>query len=467
MLLGLVGGCVGVDQTGPCSARGVCAPWGVGEDEEESEGVEGEDPDDPGEGDGDGGDDADPGIPGADGLPCAVRDALAANCGMCHGASPSFGAPMPLTSYDDVVVPAPTDPTRRVYEMMMERMTAEAGMMPPDGNISEEDSAVILDWIAEGAPQDTDAMCGESEPDEPNPNVGPENLPCDAEYVMTAHADGNDEPFVVPTQGADNLYRCFVYASPFAAGEQATAWAPIIDDERVVHHWILYRASSGNYTHGSAVPCDVSLQLTADFVAGWAPGGENVILPDDVGLDLGQPGDFYVLQVHYNNTAHHPDAWDKSGVAFCSTPTARPKTAGILTLGTTGINIPPGAVAHEELGTCGFLSTIFWPPMHILSTSPHMHQLGRGFRTVLERTDGSSEVVTDIPVFDFESQGMYPNDPEIVVNPGDTLRSTCIYDNPGSASVGFGEGTSDEMCFNFVLAYPIDALANRNCGILF
>jgi hypothetical protein len=32
--------------------------------------------------------------------------------------------------------------------------------------------------------------------------------------------------------------------------------------------------------------------------------------------------------------------------------------------------------------------------------------------------------------------------------------------------VFFGEGTNDEMCFDFVLAYPINTLAERNCGII-
>ena len=48
-------------------------------------------------------------------------------------------------------------------------------------------------------------------------------------------------------------------------------------------------------------------------------------------------------------------------------------------------------------------------------------------------------------------------------NPGDSVRTTCTYDNPGSIPVTFGENTENEMCFDFVLAYPIDALAERKC----
>jgi len=465
--------CLGVEDDTRCDQAGLCTPtpWDgtpqadAGETEDgEPDGDEDPDAepgdDDPGSGD--------PGPAEGDGLPCDVRDALETSCGLCHGMTPAFGAPMPLVSYDDLRVPAPSDPARPVYELVAARMTADAGRMPPDGNISEADAATILDWIAQGAPEDPEAACGGPADDGPDePPVGPDALPCDAEYVMTAHASGSDDPYVVPTQGAEDLYMCFAFASPFAAGMQATAWAPVIDDERVVHHWILYRAKGGNYVDGTAFPCDVSLQISADFVAGWAPGGGNVILPDDVGLELGGPGETYVLQVHYNNAAHYPDAIDRSGVAFCATDAPRPNTAGVLTLGTTSIDIPPGAVGHEETGTCGWLSTIFWPELHIVATSPHMHGLGRAFRTVLERTDGSTALVTDVPVFDFSSQGMYMTEPEIVVRPGDALHSTCTFDNPGSQPVGFGEATGDEMCFNFVLAYPIDELPSRNCGIIF
>ena len=424
------------------------------------------DTEDSGEGDRDpaqtsGEDDPTSGDDGED-IPCEVQEALATACGLCHGSDPAFGAPMPLVSLDDFMVPAKSDPTRRNYEVVVERMTAETGVMPPNGDISDEDAATILDWIDAGMPQEAGGSCGDLPGDDDG--AGPEHLPCEVSHELVAHADGSDDPFAVPAQGADDLYQCFAFRSPFAAGEQATAWAPIIDDERVVHHWILYRRSGGDYTDGEAFPCDVGLQVTADFVAGWAPGGENVIMPDDVGLDLGQPDDWYILQLHYNNTANHPDVLDKSGVAFCSTPTPREKMAGVITLGTAAINIPPGAQDYEQTGTCGFFSTLLWgEPMHLLGASPHMHEFGRAARTELQRFLGDTEMVTDVPNFDFENQAWYNIEPEIVVEPGDSLRTTCVYDNPTDQTVTFGEGTSDEMCFNFVLAYPVDRLSSRNC----
>ncbi|HET6583774.1 MAG TPA: hypothetical protein VFG69_10005 [Nannocystaceae bacterium] len=389
-------------------------------------------------------------------------DVLRANCQGCHGDPPAFGAPMPLVDFADLHVPAVTDPTRKVLEMVAERVVDEAKPMPPTTGMEASDRDVLLQWIAAGAPEDPTADCGEV--DDGGEDTGDAALPCEPDLVLTAHANASAEKFQVPSVGADNLYMCFAFEAPFDVPTQATAWAPIIDDERVVHHWILYRTTAAQI-EGAASPCDVTLQLSTEFVAGWAPGGGNVVMPDDVGLELGGPGDWYLLQVHYNNTAQYTDALDQSGVAFCTTDTPREKTAGILSLGSIGISIPAGAEDHQVQGTCTGFSTFFWPELHLMGASAHMHELGRAMRTDVHHLDGATETVLDVPAFDFDSQGMYMLDPEIVVKPGDTLTTTCTYDNPNAWPVFFGEGTNDEMCFDFVLAYPIDALPSRNCGI--
>jgi hypothetical protein len=399
------------------------------------------------------------------GIPCHVWDVLTAHCHTCHAAQPQFGAPMALADHVDFQVPAPSDLSRATRELVVERVLDHVKPMPPDGSMSDADRSILLDWVEAGAPEDVHASCGDGS-STGDDSVGPEALPCEVDYEIRAHDGSGNAGFHVPTHGAEDLYQCFAFKAPFAAPTQATAWAPIIDDARVVHHWILYR-NKQTQTDGGVFKCDGSLQLTSDFVAGWAPGGGNSVMPLDVGLELGSPDDWFILQVHYHNAAHYDDAVDRSGVGFCVAEQPRPKLAGILTLGTLGIDIPPGAQGHEESGTCGGFATLFWPQLHILGASPHMHELGRAFRTELVRAGGNNELVTDVPAFNFDNQAMYMNEPEVVVGPGDSLKTTCVYDNPHPHAVGFGEKTGDEMCFNFVLAYPIDELGNRNCGILF
>ena len=34
------------------------------------------------------------------------------------------------------------------------------------------------------------------------------------------------------------------------------------------------------------------------------------------------------------------------------------------------------------------------------------------------------------------------------------MRTRCVFKNPTDSTVKFGEGTGDEMCFNFIGYYP-------------
>jgi hypothetical protein len=206
------------------------------------------------------------------------------------------------------------------------------------------------------------------------------------------------------------------------------------------------------------------MPFDATFVTGWAPGGDNFVMPEGVGLELAGPDEWLILQVHYNNTAGHTDAIDRSGVAICAIDEPRPQTAGILWLGSVLIGVPPNTTGYEVSGTC---TTDAWPePLHIMASSPHMHETGSAFRTEIQRASGGAEMLVDVEHFSFADQKDYPHDPVVTIQPGDTLTTTCVYDNESPNWVLFGESTSDEMCFNFATAYPIDSLPDRMCGIL-
>ena len=465
-----------MDGLDPLCPTAVCQDSNVSLDDGDEGDDDDDDDDDEGTGggedtgatdDGEGEDDAteDDGGQSAIGLPCDVLEVLSANCFQCHDDPAAFGAPMSLADYEDLHVPAPSDLTVPAFEMVGRRIDDPVKPMPPIEPMSGEDKQVLRTWIAAGAPEDPYADCDVE--DEPIDPIGPQALDCEVTDVFAAHAPGSTEGFHVPQQGADDLYQCFAFQTPYQVPTQATAWAPIIDDERVIHHWILYRNKNAQ-TDGGVFPCDAGLQLQADFVAGWAPGGGNMVMPADVGLELAEAGDWFILQIHYNNSAQYADAIDKSGVAFCAAEAPRPNTAGILSVGTVGINIPPNAVGHTEVGTCGWLNTFAWPQLHVIGASPHMHGYGRAFETELLRSgNAGQEMITSVPAFTFENQGMYLNEPEVLINPGDTLVTTCTYDNPNPFAIGFGEGTGDEMCFNFMLVYPIQNINNRNCGIVF
>lgn len=415
---------------------------------------------------GDGGGAADGGAPlsgdaAVGDLPCDVAQVLTV-CQGCHTATPRFGAPMPLVTAADFAAPAVSDPSRKVRDLVALRTHNEANPMPPSGLLPDKDLAVLDAWLDAGAPAG-DTACDAIDAGPALEPVGEDALDCKVTQRFRAHAAGGSDGFHVPDT-AGNLYQCFTFASPFNGVTQATAWAPIIDDERVVHHWVLYRTKTAQ-VDGGVAPCNMPGDAT--FVAGWAPGGQNFVMPADVGLELPAANEWLILQLHYHNVGGLSDADDASGVGFCTTDTPRAHDAGIFTLGTIGINIPAGAVGHLESGMCGSLLTAgLAQPVHIIATFPHMHELGVSFRTDIMRgsNDGPVENVIDVPHFSFDDQRMYPIDPPIEFRPRDAIRTTCRYDNPGSVAVRFGEKTEDEMCFNFAMLYPISLFTmGRSC----
>lgn len=400
----------------------------------------------------------DTGEPPSGQIPCEVQDFLSDNCWMCHSASPKFGAPMPLAEPTDFEVPSVSDLTTPVHAMVANRIANEADPMPETGLLPAEDRAVLETWIAQGRPLDPVEACeGSDETGEEPPNV---DAPCDDPFVVTAHAQGSDDGFQVPL--TDDLYQCFVVAAPFAAADQGTAWAPVIDDDRVVHHMLLLTDPSGLLQPGDLVPNCATLSLTSNMLMGWGPGSGVYEMPDEAGLELPNPGANLVLQVHYNNTAGYDDAVDSSGFAVCSTSEPRPNVAATLWLGTTDIDVGAGET-DSATGACDTSGVA--QPFTMLMSWPHMHQFGSQFVTNVERIGGGIDPVVTVPAYSFDSQIYYPHDPGIVVQPGDVLRTTCTYDNTSGSSVGFGEGTAEEMCFNFATVYPIDLFnaQNRQC----
>jgi hypothetical protein len=394
--------------------------------------------------------------PAGEALPCDVAKVLAARCQTCHRRPPLFGAPMPLSTLADTRVAAPSG-QGLVWESM--RAKVSKGLMPPPttptGPLTATEKETLLAWLNAGAPAATDACTPAPDAGAPSaPPSGPAALPCTPKHEFRAHGTAPTDPFPVPLEA--NAYRCFSFPVPFAAGEQATAWAPIIDDARIIHHWILY---GHNNTTTPPAGCGDTGRV---FLMGWAPGGGNGQLPPDVGLELPDPGSWLTLEVHYNNSAKVAGAQDRSGVAVCTTDTPRPQEAGVLTLGSISIALPPDnqehAVTSEFPGT---ITRLLPEPLHVLWTSPHMHLSGTSFKTEITRA-GQTTTLVDVPAWDFNSQRAYPQDPtKTLIMPGDTLRTTCTYKNTTGAPIRFGEKTENEMCFNFVAVYPITRVTLR------
>lgn len=423
-------------------------------------------------------------------FPCDVGATLQNKCWGCHGSPTQYGAPMTLLTWEDVHKKT-RDGQQEIYQRMATRIHSVNDPMPPmNAGVLSPDQLNILDgWIANGAPAGngcppppsggggsggitggggtsstgtggisyggyggtggTSSTGGATWTGDAGSDVPVEPSPSECEDVyFTARQDASGAPFNVPT---GEQYYCFSYHVSSMAGAQGLAFYPKIINTNVIHHWLLYKMGTAQ-TDGAVNAC-LGTHPDGELLAGWAFGGGNWFLPSHVGIDMGT-GDF-ILEVHYNNSTGTTQQ-DSSGVKVCKAVTPRPDVAGISWVGTEAINIPPGAQNFDVPSNCRPTTN---QDIHILTTWPHMHKLGVRMLDKIHRSDGTVETLIDKP-FSFNNQIQYPT--PTVLKPGEWLENHCYYTNDTGSTVNFGESTSAEMCYDFVLAYPANTLVGYN-----
>lgn len=370
-------------------------------------------------------------------LPCDVDELLAARCRSCHGNTPKYGAPMPLVTFEDLHAAARSTPGKKVYEVARDRVHDAVRPMPPQPNpsLTAEEKGVLDAWIQGGASSQENA-CRPT--DAGAPPVVP--LSCEPDQHIRPAT-----PFTVPAR--DDTYVCYGFDTVAEAKRHVIAAAPRIDNTRVVHHVLLYQSPEA--VSPEPTRCGSGGRVEWRLVTGWAPGGQNLILPPEAGF-AEEPGPtHWVVQIHYNNEQGLDGEADESGYDLCSTTELRPNDADILATGTIGIKIPARSTTTT---TCEFSVPASLGRLNVVSSWAHMHRLGRAQSAVRIRGDEET-VMLDVPNFDFEVGGG-ANVVNVDIGGGDVVRTMCKWQNTTNAEVSFGEGTGDEMCFAFLTYYP-------------
>jgi hypothetical protein len=454
-------------------------------------------------------------------LPCAVSEILAANCQMCHGAMPANGAPMSLVTLSDLQAPARSNASMTVFQMLLERVQDRARPMPPDPtkHLSDAALATLQSWVsagAQGGPACSPAIAaagsgavqayagqaatsvggGLTAPAVvggrgAGPNVagssavpasagqsggagqggaaGGDSDPLAADiencYPLLAHGQptpGDMTHYTVPT---GETYTSFIFKSPWTKPVQGLRFRHLPDNVAVLHHWLLY-SETAQVSDGAIDPCALAgptgflcgQATTRSLITGWAPGRGDFELPADVGLELPAPGAMMALEFHYYNTTSGMTASDQSGVEICVTSKFRANTASVTWLGSENIAIPAHATGTAS-GSCAPLRMGIQAsdPIHIIYSWPHMHKLGTHMTSIVNRAAGGQDTLWD---GDFSFNFQVLHDTPLMLMPGDTIATTCTYQNTTDDTVMFGQSTQQEMCFNFAYAWPAHALDN-------
>jgi hypothetical protein len=413
---------------------------------------------------------------GATGLPmpCNVATAVANNCQKCHGATPISGAPMSLLTYDDFQKPAKTKPALKVYQLAGMRINDMMKPMPPGGGLPSADYNVLNAWFQANAAAGTDAdrMCaGAIKP----PVTGPGAVltgdmaplvaqPGETCYELLTHQSTSSVDATKYSVSTGEHYEQFYYDIPWPAGTQGTRFGAKFDNLTVLHHWLLFTSTSGKANGFHETTSGTQLgDAGSSLLAGWAVGGSNVTMPADVGFDLPVPGKGanLNLQWHFFNSTGMAQP-DGSAVQVCTVPAGtRPKLGSITWLGTENFNGPLGMPAGQKSdfgSTCtpnrtGMNAT---DPIHIFFFWPHMHTLGVNMKSSITHNGMDTEVFNK--PFDFMHQVHYEASVDLM--PGDTITSTCTFNNTTTANVPFGPSTNQEMCYQFAFSYPAHGLDN-------
>jgi hypothetical protein len=127
--------------------------------------------------------------------------------------------------------------------------------------------------------------------------------------------------------------------------------------------------------------------------------------------------------------------------------------------GTFLFQIPPNAADFKVPA-----STTFNADAMLLCMYPHMHVRGKAFKYEARYPDGTTEVLLDVPNYDFNWQNTYHLKEPKFLPKGTELNCVATYDNSTanlnnpdpSQVVHFGDQTWDEMMLGFFDAVVID-----------
>jgi hypothetical protein len=389
-------------------------------------------------------------------VPCDVAAIVGEHCITCHAETPKFNAPMSLVTAEDFNAMAPISSTQQVRSVASRRINAEGGArMPPPGTVEALDAtelATLTAWLDGGATPVTNGCAiggGVAAAPEllPRPTktgtiLGPyegwddDDVECYPFLTYEPGGANRDEPYVVGT--AVDRYMGFGFTPPWQGTRYVRAFKSVIDNAQALHHWILFEEPS---VGDGSVQEIIGAHPGGAMLHGWAPGGSDLYFSPDVGIRM-ESDTGYLLEVHYNS--NDANAVDASGLEICVTETPPENEAIISWLGTDFIN------GTSATGTCRPRAT---EPIHIIAGTPHMHLKGTAMKVTIDRAAGGTEVVHD-EAFAFQNQRGYAED--IIINSGDAITTTCTYNAPST----FGQGTNDEMCYWFALAYPAGALSD-------
>lgn len=239
---------------------------------------------------------------------------------------------------------------------------------------------------------------------------------------------------------------------------------------KYIHHTLLYGCTDtpepssdpGLDKRGS---CSEILIVASQYLPEGAKGG----------IVVGEAASIKSLriEVHYDNLDVEQGILDDgTGYVVSLMPNDGEFTeVGTITTGTINLNLPEGAPKGSEethaWGTCTIPEEVGEEGITVLFNAWHMHLAGRSMWAQVVRDGEEIAELGRQNFYDWNFQmarGAVEEGTKLY--PGDTLITHCLFDTVGySQTTTYGQETSDEMCFDFIMYFPRNPVLNRCFGI--
>jgi hypothetical protein len=359
------------------------------------------------------------------------------------------------------------------------------GTMPPwhadpahgqflnDRRLSDQDRETILKWATNGAPEGKKADL----PAAPNFIGGWQIGTPDTIWSM-------QEEYPIPASGTIE-YKNFEVPTNLTEDKWAEAIEIRPGNRSVVHHVIVYlidpnaakvappfmpaanmrRPAEAPKTERGAEPNDRPMKHgPTGWLGGYAPG--QAVRVYEPGTALRVPaGSTLIIQEHYTATGKETTDRTRIGIKWAK---EAPKTAvDVATLQNQNFVLPAGSSdtrVDAEL--------TLKEDMTIWSVLPHTHMRGKKWEVTAIYPDGRSEIILNVPKYDFNWQTDYVFKKPLQMPKGTKIHTAAWYDNSTAnkanpdpkKDVYWGDQTWEEMQFTAITFSLNGVPAKTNSG---
>ncbi len=362
-----------------------------------------------------------------------VSRLLNQRCVQCH--RDGGVAPFALETYDQVNSHAP-----------MIRDVVSIGTMPPwfaassgdgspspwrnDCSLSTAQKDTLISWIDAGMPKGDEA-----------------DAPAKQTFASGWLIGEPDAIYQFPKPVSIQATGVMPYKNIVVTTDQPEErWVQAIEiqpgDRSVVHHVIVTVVTGDGHREID--------EARDGYWGAYVPGMSTMVYPSGTAKRL-PAGAKLVFQMHYTPNGTATTDQTRIGLKFASEPPQyEVKTSGIVN---PRIKIPPHAAHHQETAS---LRVPF--DAQVISLLAHAHLRGKACRFERTGLDGKTEVILDIPQYDFNWQLRYEYANPLSLKQGETLRYIAWYDNSDknpanpdpNVTVHWGQQTTDEMHLGYV-----------------